>query len=75
MPQIGLCRNSCILAKVVSRDAVVAGKFSIIDFYLSVCGKYDIYGCYDASLRLLDVGKQDTLKIANDFAMKYMGKI
>lgn len=50
-------------------------KFSIIDFYLSVCGKYDIYGCYDASLRLLDVGKQDTLKIANDFAMKYMGKI
>lgn len=50
-------------------------KFSIIDFYLSVCDKYDIYGCYDASLRLLDVGKQDTLKIANDFAMKYMGKI
>lgn len=45
-------------------------KFSIIDFYLSICAKYDIYGCYDTSLCLLDVGKQDTLKKANDFVAK-----
>lgn len=45
-------------------------KFSIIDFYLSVCAQYDIFGCFDESLQLLDVGKQDTLKIAEDFVRK-----
>lgn len=45
-------------------------KFSIIDFYLSVCAQYDIFGCFDESLQLLDVGKQDTLKIAEDFVQK-----
>lgn len=46
-------------------------KFSIIDFYLSICNKVDI-DCYiDADLKLLDVGKQDTLKIAEDFLTKY----
>lgn len=45
-------------------------KFSIIDFYLSMCAQYDIYGCFDESLQLLDVGKQDTLKIAEDFVRK-----
>lgn len=45
-------------------------KFSIIDFYLSMCAQYDIFGCFDESLQLLDVGKQDTLKIAEDFVRK-----
>ena len=42
-------------------------RFSIVDFYLSVCHRYDIYGCPDADLRLLDVGKQDTLRQAEAF--------
>lgn len=43
------------------------GKFSIIDFYLSVCDKCAIYGSYDSNLRLLDVGKLDTIAKAEEF--------
>lgn len=41
-------------------------KFSIIDFYLSVCATYDIRGYVQPDLRLLDVGKLDTLAKANE---------
>lgn len=42
-------------------------KFSIIDFYLSVLDKYPII-CYPKSnLELIDVGKIDTLKTAEQF--------
>lgn len=37
------------------------GKFSIIDFYLSVCDKVNICGHLDPHLKLLDVGKLDTI--------------
>lgn len=43
------------------------GKFSIIDFYLSVCDKCNIYGRFDDELRLLDVGKLDTITAAEHF--------
>lgn len=43
------------------------GKFSIIDFYLSVCDKVPICGCFDPGLRLLDVGKLDTIAKAEAF--------
>lgn len=43
------------------------GKFSIIDFYLSICDKYPIYGCFDDKLQLLDVGKLDTIAKAEQF--------
>lgn len=42
-------------------------RFSIIDFYLSVCDKETVYGYPSAGLKLLDVGKQDTLVAAEDF--------
>ena len=42
-------------------------KFSIIDFYLSVCDKAPIYGCPYPDLRLMDVGKLDTLEKADFF--------
>ena len=42
-------------------------KFSIIDFYLSICDKEPIYGHVQPNLKLLDVGKQDTLKAAEEF--------
>lgn len=43
------------------------GKFSIIDFYISICNKYPI--CCDCveNLKLLDVGKIETLEKANIF--------
>ncbi len=43
------------------------GKFSIIDFYLSICDKVFIYGSFDSQLQLLDVGKLDTIAKAEDF--------
>ena len=43
------------------------GKFSIIDFYLSVCDKVDIRCHLDPHLKLLDVGKLDTIAKAEEF--------
>lgn len=42
-------------------------RFPIMDFYLSVCDRYPIYGIKPASLELVDVGKLDTLAVAEDF--------
>ena len=42
-------------------------KFSIIDFYLKVCDKEPIFGYVQPGLRLMDVGKLDTLKEAEAF--------
>lgn len=41
--------------------------FSIIDFYLSVCRDYKIYGYPQDDLKLLDVGKPGTLHEAGAF--------
>ena len=43
------------------------GKFSIMDFYLSVCRETRIGGCIRPDLKLLDIGKPDALKQAEDF--------
>lgn len=42
-------------------------KFSIIDFYLSVCHRSRIMGCVSNDLRILDVGKIDSLSEAEAF--------
>ena len=42
-------------------------KFSIIDFYLSVCDREDIRACPLPGLKILDVGKQDSLAQAAEF--------
>jgi NDP-sugar pyrophosphorylase family protein len=42
-------------------------KFSIIDFYLSICNQHPIYGYLQPDLRLLDVGKMETLAEAEAF--------
>jgi len=43
------------------------GKFSIIDFYLSICDKVEIKCLPNDNLRLLDVGKLDTIAKAEEF--------
>ncbi len=43
------------------------GKFSIIDFYLSICHQHRIYGKCDSELSLLDVGKLDSIAKAEEF--------
>lgn len=42
-------------------------KFSIIDFYLSVCDKVTVKGCPLAGLQLLDIGKPETFASAASF--------
>ena len=42
-------------------------KFGIIDFYLKACSKHIIKGYVKQNLKLLDVGKIDTLKEAEKF--------
>ena len=36
-------------------------RFPIMDFYLSACARYPIYGAVAPDLELVDVGKIDTL--------------
>lgn len=47
------------------------GKFSIIDFYLSICDKVDIRCHFDPQLQLLDVGKLDTISKAEAFVQQH----
>lgn len=42
-------------------------RFSIIDFYLNACAKYNIRGYAKDDLRLMDIGKLDTLAEAEQF--------
>lgn len=42
-------------------------KFSIMDFYLSVCDRVSIAGVNSPTLKFLDVGKQNTLARASSF--------
>lgn len=43
------------------------GKFSIIQFYLSICARTDIHAFPSSNLRLLDIGKPETLAEAERF--------
>ncbi len=43
------------------------GKFSIIDFYLSVCDRVPIYAEFSPTLQLLDVGKLESIAKAEEF--------
>ena len=46
------------------------GKFSIINFYLSICAKTNIHAYADENLHLIDVGKPETLVIAEKWMQK-----
>lgn len=43
-------------------------RFPIIDFYLSVCARYPVYGVPASDLRMIDVGKLDSLQQAEQLA-------
>lgn len=42
-------------------------RFPVMDFYLGMCHLYNIYGVCSDDLRLVDVGKLDTLATAEEF--------
>lgn len=41
--------------------------FSIMQFYIENCHQFRIVGVVDSALRLLDVGKQESLAVAENF--------
>ena len=43
------------------------GKFSIINFYLSICAKTDIHAYPAENLHLMDIGKIETLTKAEEW--------
>ena len=51
-------------------EAVKEEKFPIMDFYLRNCDTLKIYGELKTDLQLLDVGKLDTLRMAEEFIAK-----
>lgn len=58
----------CISPRCFAEMAAFPEKFPIMDFYLSLCSRLTIRAVTQTGLRLLDVGKQDTLQKAEDFA-------
>ena len=48
-------------------------KFPIMDFYLKVCATTPIMGYVKSDLQLMDVGKADTISLADDFARSLEG--
>lgn len=59
------CFSPCLFPLMES----FAERFSLIDFYLQVCDKVDIKCEVQPDLRMLDVGKIDTLQRAEDFLL------
>lgn len=47
-------------------DGKQSPRFPVMDFYLSVCDRYDIYGVKADDLHLVDVGKLDTIQEAEN---------
>ncbi len=45
-------------------------KFPIVDFYLSICKDYPVYGVVPPELTLIDVGKLETISVAEEFLKK-----
>jgi NDP-sugar pyrophosphorylase family protein len=45
-------------------------RFSVIDFYLEICSSYEIYGVKADEMRLIDVGKLDSLAEAEEFCSR-----
>lgn len=47
-------------------------RFPIMDFYLQTCHRTHIYGCIKDDLRILDVGKLDSLDAAETFLQEHV---
>ena len=51
-------------------DEVVGTRFPIVDFYLWLCSQAPVYGVEDQNLTFLDVGKIDTIELAEEIVQK-----
>ncbi len=59
------------MAKMMNEE--FPDKFGIVDFYLKACATHRIKGYLKKDLRLLDVGKTDSLKEADEFLRTMQG--
>lgn len=59
-----------LLAMGLPFDAEKGTRFPIKDFYLWAAKKYPVYAAVAEDLELIDVGKLDTLQLAEDYAMR-----
>lgn len=57
------------------RNNGFSDKFSIIDYYLDACVRFDIRGVVSENLELLDVGKQSSIAVAETFLQRLSQKI
>ena len=44
-----------------------SGKFPIMDFYLGTCHEAKFGACIKPEIKLIDIGKPETLEKANEF--------
>lgn len=58
-----------ISANVLKEMEVFPDKFSIIDFYLSICNKANVKAYLSEDNSMMDVGKLDSLKKAEEFLL------
>ena len=49
------------------REAGMPERFPIVDFYLSICKDHLVYGVVPPELTLIDVGKLETISVAEEF--------
>lgn len=54
------------------RSEGFSGRFPIMDFYVKACSRYPIYGVPATDLTLVDVGKLDTLKEAEQICARLL---
>lgn len=52
-------------------EGFASARFPIMDFYLSVCAEYEIYGVKAEALHLVDVGKLDTIEVAEREILRF----
>lgn len=57
----------CLAPALLPLMSAYDERFSIIDFYLDQCATHRIIACIDTDLRLLDVGKAESLQQAEAF--------
>ena len=56
-------------------DEVVDTRFPIVDFYLWLCSEAPVYGVEAQDLTFLDVGKLDTIELAEEIVRKLRGTL
>ena len=69
LAQLAFSGIHAISPSLFPRFSEMPERFGIIDFYLKFCNLYQFKGCWKKDLRLMDVGKLETLEQAEQFLL------